>query len=71
MSYFDDDDDSILYILVVNEEEQYSTWPADRELPLGWEKVGEAGTKKELEARIEEIWSERRPIQDPDRKRKE
>ena len=28
------------YAVVINEEEQYSIWPTDRELPLGWRLIG-------------------------------
>ncbi|HNB89425.1 MAG TPA: MbtH family NRPS accessory protein, partial [Plasticicumulans sp.] len=36
MSSYDEQEDTTLYAVVVNHEEQYSIWPADRELPLGW-----------------------------------
>ena len=62
MAYFDDDDDTILYLVVVNREEQYSIWPADRELPLGWKKEGFEGTKKKALAHIEEVWTDMRPL---------
>lgn len=56
-----DDDDAILEV-VVNHEEQYSIWPADRDLPLGWHKVGKQGTKAECLAYIEEVWTDMRPL---------
>lgn len=58
---FEDDDDKI-YDVVVNREEQYSIWPADRELPLGWETIGFSGTKQECLDKIEEIWTDMRPL---------
>jgi MbtH protein len=46
---------------VVNDEEQYSIWPADRELPLGWREAGKSGKKPEVLAWIEEVWTDMRP----------
>ncbi|MEM8961262.1 MAG: MbtH family protein [Acidobacteriota bacterium] len=58
---FEDDDDRI-YKVVHNHEEQYSIWPADRELPLGWTADGTEGTKKECLDHIEEVWTDMRPL---------
>ncbi len=46
----------------MNHEEQYSIWPADRELPLGGNAVGKTGTKKECLGYIEEVWTDMRPL---------
>ena len=54
--------DTTLYVVVVNHEEQYSIWPADRELPLGWNDAGKRGTKAECLAYIEEVWTDMRPL---------
>ncbi len=48
--------------VVVNHEEQYSIWPIDRELPLGWRDGGKSGTKAECLAYIEEVWTDMRPL---------
>jgi MbtH protein len=48
--------------VVVNHEEQYSIWPADREIPLGWNDVGKTGLKPEVLAYIEEVWTDMRPL---------
>lgn len=56
------DDDQTIYKVVVNHEEQYSIWPADRELPLGWNEAGKQGTKAECLAYIEEVWTDMRPL---------
>ena len=29
-----------VHVVVVNDEEQYSIWPAERELPAGWRRDG-------------------------------
>ena len=47
--------------VVVNDEEQYSIWPAERDLPAGWRRDGFTGTEEECLAYIEEIWTDMRP----------
>ena len=61
MSGWDEKDDRE-YMVVVNAEEQYSVWFADRDLPLGWKKVGKSGTKQECLDYIEEVWTDMRPL---------
>ena len=58
----DDREDATIYKVVVNHEEQYSIWPADRENPLGWRDVGEAGLKAECLAYIKKVWTDMRPL---------
>lgn len=58
----EDDEDTTLYAVVVNHEEQYSIWPEDRELPLGWKTAGKSGTKAECLAYIESVWTDMRPL---------
>jgi uncharacterized protein YbdZ (MbtH family) len=50
------------YNVVMNHEEQYSVWPVDREIPLGWQTVGRSGTKEDCLKHIEEIWTDMRPL---------
>jgi MbtH protein len=57
-----DREDTTIYRAVVNHEEQYSIWPADRELPLGWNDAGKTGLKPEVLAWIEEVWTDMRPL---------
>lgn len=47
--------------VVVNDEEQYSIWPASKELPAGWSSVGVTGTKDVCLAHIEVVWVDIRP----------
>jgi MbtH protein len=54
-------EDTTIYTAVMNHEEQYSIWPADRELPLGWTAVGTPGLKPQVLAYIEEVWTDMRP----------
>ncbi|HET8844146.1 MAG TPA: MbtH family protein [Ktedonobacteraceae bacterium] len=57
-----DDEDKTIYAVVMNHEEQYSIWPADREVPLGWNVVGKSGPKPECLAYIKEVWTDMRPL---------
>ena len=58
----DETEDTTIYKAVVNHEEQYSIWPADRELPLGWKEAGKTGPKQECLAYIKEVWTDMRPL---------
>jgi MbtH protein len=55
-------EDTTVYEVVMNHEEQYSIWPAGRELPLGWTAVGKTGTKQECLDYIQEVWVDMRPL---------
>ncbi|GAB7038401.1 MULTISPECIES: MbtH family protein [Catenuloplanes] len=56
------DDERREFRVVVNHEEQFSIWPADRDLPLGWRATGPAGTRAECLAHIDEVWTDLRPL---------
>jgi MbtH protein len=47
--------------VVLNDEEQYSIWPADRELPAGWRAEGTTGSRDDCLAHIDEVWTDLRP----------
>ena len=55
------DDDSIVFKVLVNHEDQYSLWPADRDIPGGWQDTGTQGLKEECFAYIREVWTDMRP----------
>lgn len=55
-------DNDEIYQVVVNHEEQYSIWPADKALPLGWNLAGKQGTKEECLTWINEVWTDMRPL---------
>jgi MbtH protein len=55
-------EDATIYKVVVNHEDQYSIWPADREIPLGWRDAGKAGMKPECLAYIKQVWTDMRPL---------
>ncbi|GIG67355.1 MbtH family protein [Phytomonospora endophytica] len=56
-----EDDGDRRYTVVRNDAGQYSTWPADRTPPRGWEVAGRTGTKAECLAEIETLWTDLRP----------
>jgi MbtH protein len=58
----DNNDDKTVYRAVVNHEEQYSIWPAHRDLPLGWRDAGKSGTKTECLEHISQVWTDMRPL---------
>lgn len=58
---WDDDNTKTPMRAVMNDEEQYSIWPLDRELPSGWREAGKQGTKAEVLAWIDEVWTDMRP----------
>ncbi|HET9838750.1 MAG TPA: MbtH family protein [Candidatus Angelobacter sp.] len=57
-----EEQDQTIYRVVLNHEEQYSIWPANKELPLGWNDAGKSGTKEECLAYIKEVWTDMRPL---------
>lgn len=50
-----------LYKVLINIEEQYSFWPIDKEIPLGWRETGTMGTKAECEEYVRCVWLDMRP----------
>lgn len=57
----DEHEDDGIYKVVVNHEGQYSIWPADRENALGWTDAGKEGSKAEVLAYIQQVWTDMRP----------
>ncbi|WP_432142961.1 MbtH family protein [Streptomyces sp. bgisy084] len=49
------------YVIVRNHEDQYSIWRAGREIPAGWEPVGEPDTRSACLDRVGELWTDMRP----------
>lgn len=56
-----DQQGATFFSVVVNDEEQYSIWPAGREVPAGWRTDGRTGTKEECLSHIETVWQDMRP----------
>ncbi|MDT0345733.1 MbtH family protein [Streptomyces litchfieldiae] len=57
-----DEEVAITYRVVVNDEEQYSIWPADRDVPEGWRDAGRSGGKAACLEYIEQVWTDMRPL---------
>lgn len=55
-------DESAEFEVVVNHEEQYSIWPASRDVPNGWRAVGQRGTKQHCLDWIDKNWTDMRPL---------
>lgn len=56
-----DAEDTTIYDVVLNDEEQFSIWPAHKDLPAGWRKAGKAGPKRECLDYVNEVWTDMRP----------
>jgi MbtH protein len=57
----EESEDNTIYKVVVNHEEQYSIWPADREIPAGWSDCGQVGRKQQCLDHIAAVWTDMRP----------
>ena len=55
-------DDDWEYFVVRNAEEQYSIWPTFKDVPAGWEVVGNPQTKAKCLEYIQEVWTDMRPL---------
>ena len=55
-------EDSIDYQVVVNHEEQYSIWPAHKDIPAGWRAEGPKGEKAQCLEYIDKTWTDMRPL---------
>ncbi|WEO95419.1 MbtH family protein [Streptomyces sp. FXJ1.172] len=55
-------EDATEHVVVVNAEEQYSVWPAHRDVPEGWRALDVRGTKTECLDHIERTWTDMRPL---------
>ena len=56
------DNENTHFRVVINIEEQYSIWPIDKTLPLGWNKVGVQGVKAHCLEHINQVWTDMRPL---------
>jgi uncharacterized protein YbdZ (MbtH family) len=55
------EDDKSEYVVVINKEEQYSLWPAFKEIPAGWSATGTRGSRQVCLEWIEQVWTDMRP----------
>jgi uncharacterized protein YbdZ (MbtH family) len=51
-----------LCVVLINDEEQYSLWPKNKTIPLGWRAVGKEGLKSDCLRYIDEVWTDMRPL---------
>lgn len=51
-----------LFDVVVNHEQQYSIWPAGKNIPAKWRAIGVRGSKEECLAHIKSVWTDMRPV---------
>lgn len=58
----DAQEDTMTYRVVLNHEEQYSIWPLDLDIPLGWRDGGKIGAKAECLDYIKQVWTDMRPL---------
>jgi MbtH protein len=57
-----EDRDDLVYNVVMNHEQQYSIWPAGRDMPTGWRPAGKRGTKQECLDWLDDAWTDMRPL---------
>ena len=53
--------DGDYFKVLKNIEGQYSLWPSEKEVPEGWNQVGQKGTKEECLEVVETKWTDMRP----------
>src|SRR5882762_3793385 len=58
----EDKEDERSYKVVINHEEQYSIWLHEKANPSGWRDEGTVGKKAECLRRIDEVWTDMRPL---------
>ncbi|OTA17445.1 MbtH-like protein from the pyoverdine cluster [Xenorhabdus vietnamensis] len=50
--------DAMNWMVVINDKKQYSVWPVEYEIPMGWIAISRTGTKEECLSHIVKIWPE-------------
>lgn len=58
----DQSEDKTIYQVVMNQEEQYSIWPVDLKIPLGWKEAGPSGLKADCLDYVNKVWTDMRPL---------
>lgn len=56
------EDESRAYLVLVNQEEQHSLWPADLDVPAGWETAHGPAPRAQCLEFVETHWSDIRPL---------
>ena len=57
-----EDGSPVIHVVVRNQEDRYSIWPADRNLPVGWERTGFVGDRNSCLVEISRVWVDIRPL---------
>jgi uncharacterized protein YbdZ (MbtH family) len=55
------EDENAEYLVLINDEQQYSLWPAFRDIPAGWRATGPKGKRRECLDWIDKNWTDMRP----------
>jgi uncharacterized protein YbdZ (MbtH family) len=55
------EDENAEYLVLINDEQQYSLWPAFRDIPAGWKATGPKGKRRECLDWIDKNWTDMRP----------
>ena len=55
------EDESASYVVLANQEEQYSLWPAGKDVPSGWITVLQANTRQACLDFVNCTWTDMRP----------
>jgi MbtH protein len=55
------ENDNAEYLVLVNHENQYSLWPAFKEIPAGWTATGPKGSRKLCLDWVDANWTDMRP----------
>jgi MbtH protein len=55
------DNENTLFLVVINDQQQYSIWPAFKDVPNGWEETGKRDVKARCLEYINEHWLDMRP----------
>lgn len=49
--------------MVINHEEQYSIWPADKDIPRDWKSTGVKGDRDRcMQYFVDKLWADMQPI---------
>lgn len=53
--------DKTIFTVIIGQENEFTIWPQDKEIPVGWKSVGQSGTKEECMDYIQEVWTDPLP----------
>ncbi len=55
------DNENTEFLVVINDQQQYSIWPAFKDVPAGWKETGMRDKKAQCLEYINEHWLDMRP----------